>query len=200
MPEAPPVHRHLLSPSRAGPNSPAPSPTATSPRSDRRVDRSAPSRPTRNQSGKWAVAPIPKLSNVEGAANASNWAVRAGTSSRRRRREKAAAIDFLETIWGRDVDFYQKILVDQGAVGTLARRPRRRGLQVERRVLRRPARLAELLRPGSLPGSGRRTTASSPPRSTPRSRAQLPTIAQGGDRRRGDRGDRRAGEAGRSSE
>ena len=32
--------------------------------------------------------------------------------------EKAAAIDFLKTVWGGDVDFYQKILVDHGAVGT----------------------------------------------------------------------------------
>jgi lactose/L-arabinose transport system substrate-binding protein len=70
------------------------------------------------QSGKWGVAPIPKLSNVEGATHASNlggssWYVLASSA------EKDAAVDFLATVWGQDVDFYQKILVDQGALGSL---------------------------------------------------------------------------------
>jgi lactose/L-arabinose transport system substrate-binding protein len=68
--------------------------------------------------GKWAVAPAPRLS-TEGSANASNWGgsswyVLASSPSE----EKAAALDFLNTIWAGDVDFYQKILVGQGAVGT----------------------------------------------------------------------------------
>lgn len=68
--------------------------------------------------GKWAVAPAPRLS-TEGSANASNWGgsswyVLASSPSD----EKAAALDFLNTIWAGDVDFYQKILVGQGAVGT----------------------------------------------------------------------------------
>jgi lactose/L-arabinose transport system substrate-binding protein len=68
--------------------------------------------------GKWGVAPIPKLSNVEGATNASNlggssWYVLASSA------EKAEAIDFLEEVWAKDVDFYQKILVNQGALGSL---------------------------------------------------------------------------------
>ncbi len=68
--------------------------------------------------GKWAVAPVPRL-DVEGSINASNWGgsswyVLASSPDD----EKAAAIDFLKTIWAGDVDFYQKILVDQGAVGT----------------------------------------------------------------------------------
>ncbi len=68
--------------------------------------------------GKWAVAPAPRLS-TEGSANATNWGgsswyVLASSPAD----EKAAAIDFLKTIWAGDVDFYQKILVDQGAVGT----------------------------------------------------------------------------------
>ena len=69
-------------------------------------------------SGKWGVAPIPKLDGVEGAGHASNlggssWYVIAASD------EKAEAIDFLKTVWGSDVDFYQKILVDQGALGSL---------------------------------------------------------------------------------
>lgn len=71
-----------------------------------------------NMPGQWAVAPIPKLDGVEGATHASNlggssWYVLASSE------EKAAAIDFLATVWGKDVDFYQKILVNQGAVGSL---------------------------------------------------------------------------------
>ena len=66
--------------------------------------------------GKWAVAPAPRLS-TEGSANASNW----GGSSwyvLSSAPEKEKAIDFLTAIWGKDVDFYQKILVNQGALGT----------------------------------------------------------------------------------
>jgi lactose/L-arabinose transport system substrate-binding protein len=71
-----------------------------------------------NQAGKWGVAPIPKLSNVEGATHASNlggssWYVLASSA------KKDEAVDFLAQIWGKDVDFYQKILVGQGALGSL---------------------------------------------------------------------------------
>jgi lactose/L-arabinose transport system substrate-binding protein len=71
-----------------------------------------------NQAGKWGVAPLPKLSNVEGATHASNlggssWYVLSSSA------EKDEAIDFLAEVWGKDVDFYQKILVGQGALGTL---------------------------------------------------------------------------------
>jgi len=71
-----------------------------------------------DQSGKWAVAPIPKLAGFPNAVHASNW----GGSSwyvLAKSPNKAAAIDFLKSVWGSDVAFYQKILVDQGAVGTL---------------------------------------------------------------------------------
>lgn len=66
-----------------------------------------------NMSGKWAVAPIPKL-DVEGAGHYSNlggssWYVLSSAPS------KDAAIDFLKTVWASDVDFYQKILIGQGA-------------------------------------------------------------------------------------
>jgi lactose/L-arabinose transport system substrate-binding protein len=68
--------------------------------------------------GKWAIAPVPRL-NTEGSANASNWGgsswyVLASSPAE----EKAAAIDFLKTIWAGDVDFYQAILSNTGAVGT----------------------------------------------------------------------------------
>ena len=70
-----------------------------------------------DQSGKWGVAPIPKL-NVEGASHASNlggssWYVIESSA------EKDEAIDFLNEIYAKDIDFYQKILVNQGAVGSL---------------------------------------------------------------------------------
>ena len=66
------------------------------------------------QSGLWAVAPIPKLAGIDGATNYSNeggssWYVLSSAPA------KADAIDFLKTIWGGDADFYQKILVGQGA-------------------------------------------------------------------------------------
>jgi lactose/L-arabinose transport system substrate-binding protein len=66
--------------------------------------------------GKWGVAPIPKISEESaGASNlgGSSWYVLASSA------EKAEAIDFLKEIWASDVDFYQKILIDQGAFGTL---------------------------------------------------------------------------------
>ncbi|MBU0934949.1 MAG: extracellular solute-binding protein [Spirochaetes bacterium] len=68
------------------------------------------------QSGKWALAPIPRL-NVPGAVNASNlggssWYVLNSSKA------KATAIDFLKQIYAKDNDFYQKILVDRGAVGS----------------------------------------------------------------------------------
>jgi lactose/L-arabinose transport system substrate-binding protein len=71
-----------------------------------------------DQAGKWAVAPIPLLAGVPGAVHASNW----GGSSwyvLAKSPNKKVAIDFLKSVWASDVDFYQKILVNQGAVGTL---------------------------------------------------------------------------------
>ena len=70
-----------------------------------------------DQSGLWGVAPIPRL-DIEGSVNASNqggssWYVLASSDN------KEEAIDFLKTVWGSDVDFYQKILIGQGAVGSL---------------------------------------------------------------------------------
>lgn len=69
------------------------------------------------QSGKWGVAPTPKLDGVDSATNYSNeggssWYVLSSAPA------KDAAIDFLKTVWAGDKDFYQKILVGQGAFST----------------------------------------------------------------------------------
>lgn len=68
--------------------------------------------------GKWGVAPVPRFGDIEGSINASNtggssWYVLSSAP------EKDTAIQFLDEIWGGDVDFYQKILIDQGAFGSL---------------------------------------------------------------------------------
>jgi lactose/L-arabinose transport system substrate-binding protein len=70
-----------------------------------------------DQSGKWGVAPIPALS-ITGATHASNlggssWYVLANSA------EKDDAVDFLNQEYAKDIDFYQKILTDRGAVGSL---------------------------------------------------------------------------------
>ena len=70
-----------------------------------------------DQSGKWGVAPIPKLEGIDGATGYSNeggssWYVLSSGPA------KAEAVDFLKTIWATDVDFYQKILIGQGAFST----------------------------------------------------------------------------------
>lgn len=70
-----------------------------------------------SQSGKWAVAPTPRLS-LPGAVNASNlggssWYVLSSG------KDKAAAVDFLNEVYVKDLDFYQNILQTRGAVGSL---------------------------------------------------------------------------------
>ncbi|RKF14265.1 extracellular solute-binding protein [Alginatibacterium sediminis] len=69
-----------------------------------------------DQSGLWAVAPTPRLT-VEGATQTSNlggssWYVLNSSEN------KDAAIAFLNEIYTQDKEFYQKILVDRGAVGS----------------------------------------------------------------------------------
>ncbi len=71
----------------------------------------------KSQAGLWRVAPPPSR-GIPGSVNASNlggssWYVLAAG------KEKAAAIDFLNEVWAKDVDFYQAILESRGAVGTL---------------------------------------------------------------------------------
>ena len=69
------------------------------------------------QSGNWGLAPIPKLT-IDGATHYSNlggssWYVLSASKT------KDEAIDFLNEIYAKDINFYQKILVDRGAVGSL---------------------------------------------------------------------------------
>ena len=71
-----------------------------------------------DMSGQWAVAPIPRIEGVDGARNASNlggssWYVLSSSDNMEETK------DFLQTVWGNNVDFYQEILVGQGAVGSL---------------------------------------------------------------------------------
>lgn len=71
----------------------------------------------KSQSGMWAVAATPSL-GIPGSVNASNlggssWYVLSSG------KEKAQAIDFLNEIYAKDLDFYQSILQSKGAVGTL---------------------------------------------------------------------------------
>ncbi len=70
-----------------------------------------------DQAGKWGVAPLPKL-DLPGAVAASNlggssWYVLSASKA------KDEAIDFLNDVYAKDIDFYQKILVERGAVGSL---------------------------------------------------------------------------------
>lgn len=69
-----------------------------------------------DQSGLWAVAPTPRLSTAK-SVNASNlggssWFVLQNGA----RREKA--IEFMKEIYGADKEFYQTILVNNGAIGS----------------------------------------------------------------------------------
>lgn len=69
------------------------------------------------QAGNWGIAPIPKLS-IEGATHYSNlggssWYVLSAS------KVKDEAADFLNQVFTKDIDFYQKILVERGAVGSL---------------------------------------------------------------------------------
>lgn len=70
------------------------------------------------QSGDWALAPIPRIDGIEGAANVSN----VGGSSwylLNSAPNKDVALDFFNEIWAKDVGFYEEILADKGAIGSL---------------------------------------------------------------------------------
>lgn len=65
----------------------------------------------------WRIASTPKLNNINNAVNASNlggssWYVLEKSPNR------DIAIDFLNTIFAGDNEFYQQILVENGAMGT----------------------------------------------------------------------------------
>ena len=70
-----------------------------------------------DQSGKWALTSIPKLDGISTSVNASNlggssWYVLDKSVN------KDAGIEFLKTMYAGDNDFYQQILVENGAMGT----------------------------------------------------------------------------------
>lgn len=70
-----------------------------------------------SQSGQWAVVPFPTLPNTANAVHASNlggssWYVLNVDG-------KEAAADFLKQTFGSDVDLYQKLNTQIGAIGTL---------------------------------------------------------------------------------
>lgn len=69
-----------------------------------------------SQSGKWAVAPIPKIPGMDSSVNASNlggssWYVLNVPG-------KEAAAEFLAKTFGSNVDFYQDLVTEIGAIGT----------------------------------------------------------------------------------
>lgn len=70
-----------------------------------------------DQAGKWGLAPIPSFT-TDGKGHASNlggssWYVLDSSA------EKDEAIDFLSEVFTKDIGFYQKILTERGAVGSL---------------------------------------------------------------------------------
>lgn len=70
-----------------------------------------------DQSGKWAIVPFPTLGNQANSVHASNlggssWYVMNVDG-------KEAAADFLKQTFASDVDFYQTLVKDIGAIGTL---------------------------------------------------------------------------------
>lgn len=74
-------------------------------------------RQAEDQSGLWRAARIPKVSTIEASINASNvggssWYVLENSE------EKAEAIDFLKGVWEGNTDFYDTILLNQGAMGS----------------------------------------------------------------------------------
>src|SRR5690606_26665933 len=69
------------------------------------------------QSGKWAIVPFPTLANTASSVHASNlggssWYVMNVDG-------KEAAADFLKETFGSNVDFYQTLVTEIGAIGTL---------------------------------------------------------------------------------
>ncbi len=69
-----------------------------------------------SQSGKWAVVPFPKISEIPSSVNASNlggssWYVLDIPG-------KEKAVDFLTKTFGSNVEFYQELVSEIGAIGT----------------------------------------------------------------------------------
>ncbi|MFC5468264.1 ABC transporter substrate-binding protein [Cohnella suwonensis] len=69
-----------------------------------------------SQSGKWAIAPIPKLSKTPNSVHASNLGGSSWYVLNVPGKEKAA--EFLGATLGSNTDLYQKLITDVGAIGT----------------------------------------------------------------------------------
>ncbi|WP_168123079.1 extracellular solute-binding protein [Paenibacillus sp. HB172176] len=69
-----------------------------------------------DQAGKWAIAPLPKLTNNEASVHASNLGGSSWYVLNVPGKEKAA--EFLGATLGSNVDLYQKLVTDVGAIGT----------------------------------------------------------------------------------
>ena len=70
-----------------------------------------------DQAGKWAIVNMPKLDDVEGATNYANcggasWAVSSNCKN------TDLAFDFLNATFGADVDLYDDLLVNAGAIAS----------------------------------------------------------------------------------
>ncbi len=69
-----------------------------------------------DQSGKWAVVPFPRLTNTPNSVNATNLGGSSWYVLNVPGKEQAAA--FLGATFGSDVDLYQKLVTEVGAIGT----------------------------------------------------------------------------------
>ncbi|SFI72387.1 lactose/L-arabinose transport system substrate-binding protein [Paenibacillus sp. UNC496MF] len=69
-----------------------------------------------SQSGKWAIAPMPKLANTPNSVHATNLGGSSWYVLNVPGKEKAA--QFLKDTLGSDVNLYQKLVTDVGAIGT----------------------------------------------------------------------------------
>ncbi|PKG24621.1 ABC transporter substrate-binding protein [Niallia nealsonii] len=69
-----------------------------------------------SQSGKWAVLPFPKLANVSNSINATNLGGSSWYVLNTDGKEESA--DFLAKTFGSNVDFYQDLVKEIGAIGT----------------------------------------------------------------------------------
>lgn len=70
-----------------------------------------------SQAGKWAVVPVPKLSNTPNAGHSTNLGGSSWYVLNVDGKEEAA--DFLAQTFGSDVAMYEKLVTDIGAIGTL---------------------------------------------------------------------------------
>ncbi|MBO8436487.1 MAG: carbohydrate ABC transporter substrate-binding protein [Spirochaetes bacterium] len=74
-------------------------------------------RPAEDQSGLWRATRIPRIADIPESINASNvggssWYVLANSDV------KDEAIEFLQTVWQGNTDFYDTIMLNQGAMGS----------------------------------------------------------------------------------